>query len=239
MIIDIHSHLVRKDGFYKIDELLEDMKKNNIDLRVISTLQGASIKEANRNISNLVEAHKDKLIGCAVVNPKLDSAIEDTKDALSLNNIKMVEFDSLEHGYYPDSVENIDDVLDLIEEKGLPVKVFTGLGSRAIPHQWEVVAKRHKKINFIFLHIGCFDYGYSCVDIANRNENIFVETSNQYEMQILRKTFENLDDSKVLFGSLYPSRLTKCAISIFDTFELKEEKLKAIFSDNAKKILNL
>lgn len=238
MKIDIHSHVQRIDGRHQVKELLEDMMKNRIDLRVVSTFQGPSIQWCNKFISDLVETNK-KLIGCAVINPKLDSAVEDTIHAVSLKNIRIIEFNSFEHGYYPDDCENLEAVLSIIEKEGLPVKVFTGIGSRSLPHQWEIHTKNHPNMNFIFLHIGCFDYGYSCVDIATRNDNIYVETSNQYEMQILRKTFQELRDNKILFGSMYPERLTSNGIDIFDMFELDDDIIKNIMYLNSKKLLKI
>lgn len=239
MIIDIHAHVNRENNVYKDSELLEDMEKNNIDLRVVSTMEGSSIKEANTYISNLVKKNSNKLIGCAVINPKLDSAIDDINHAISLGNIQMIEFNSFEHGYYPDNCENLEKVLEIIEENNIIVKTFTGIGARSMPHQWEVMAKKFPKVKFIFLHMGCFDYGYNCIDIAKRNDNIYVETSNQYEMQILKKAFNNLDASKIIFGSSFPDRFTKCSIDIFDMFKLEKEELNSIYSDNAKRLLNI
>ena len=87
--------------------------------------------------------------------------------------------------------------------------------------------------------MGCFDYGYSCVDIVNRNENAFIESSNQYELQIFKKALNKLDKSKIVFGTMYPERLTSNGKDIFDLFELSKEELDLIFSDNAKRIMNL
>lgn len=238
MKIDIHSHLQRIDGRYQVNELIEDMEKNDVNLRVVSTLQGPSIQWSNGFISDLVESD-NRIIGCAVINPKLDSAVEDTIHALKLKNIRIIEFNSFEHGYYPDDCENLDEVLSLIGQSGLLVKVFTGLGAHSMPHQWEFNAKKHPEINFVFLHMGCFDYGYSCVDLASRNDNIYVETSNQYEMQILKKAFKELPGNKILFGTMYPERLTSNGIDIFNLFEIENDKINEIMHLNAKRLLKI
>lgn len=239
MIIDIHAHIKRDETTleYLEKDLLEDMEKNNISLRVVSTLEGRSIADQNDYISDFVQRYPDRLIGCAVINPKEDNAIEETRRALSLPGIKMVEFNSIEHGYYPDTCRHIDEILTIIEESGMLVKVFTGIGSRSMPQQWEVHAKKHPKLTFIFLHIGCFDYGYSCVDVANENDNILVETSNQYEVQVLRKAFAVLPKEKLLFGSFYPTALTKCSVDLFDMFNLEEDYLESVYYKNAACLL--
>ena len=77
MIIDFHALLDRDpiSKEYFIDDLLKDMEDNNIDKRVISTFYGAPISEANDKIISLVKEDPDKLIGCAVINPKLDDSV--------------------------------------------------------------------------------------------------------------------------------------------------------------------
>ena len=73
MIIDFHAHLDRNpiSKEYLVEDLLRDMEENNIDKRVVSTFYGASISAANDKIVELVQRYPDKLIGCAVINPKL------------------------------------------------------------------------------------------------------------------------------------------------------------------------
>ena len=76
-------------------------------------------------------------------------------------------------------------------------------------------------------------------DVASRNKNIFIETSNQYELQILRKSINTLDSHKILFGSMYPYRLTSTGLKIFDMLNLKKQYLNLIFNHNARSILKI
>lgn len=239
VIIDIHAHVKRdpETHNYLEQELLDDMNKNNITSRVVSAFEGKSILDQNNYISDFVSRYPDQLIGCAVINPKEDHSIEETRRVMKLPGIKMVEFNSIEHGYYPDSCQNIDPILEILEENNIPVKVFTGIGARSMPQQWAVHAKRHPNLTFIFLHIGCFDYGYSCVDVALENENVLVETSNQYEVQVLRKAFSILPKEKLLFGSSYPTVLTKSSVNVFDMFHLEKDYLESIYHKNAADLL--
>ncbi|MEC1523833.1 amidohydrolase family protein [Neobacillus niacini] len=238
-MIDIHAHVKRDRTTYNYleQELLDDMKKNNITSRVVSAIEGKSIQDQNNYIADFVSRYPDQLIGCAVINPKEDNSIDETRRVLTLPGIKMIEFNSLEHGYYPDSCPNLDPIFDILEENRIPVKVFTGIGARSMPQQWAVHAKRHPNLPFIFLHIGCFDYGYGCVDVAAENENIYVETSYQYEIQVLRKAFSTLPKEKLLFGSSYPTVLTKSSVNVFDMFDLEKDYLNSIYYKNAAVLL--
>ena len=99
MIIDIHAHLDRDpiSKTYLISEQFEDMEKNKITKRVISTFYGRSISDANDEIAKLVDLYPDKFIGCAVINPKLDDSVDEVIRISKMPQFKMIEFDSLEH----------------------------------------------------------------------------------------------------------------------------------------------
>lgn len=236
-MIDIHSHIEKENGTYLLDKLLADMDRFHIEKRVISDVRVDGIREGISQIIDAVKQYPNHFIGCALLNPSLSTIIEDTKYACASSQIQMIEFNSYLHGYAPDDCPVLDQVFQIIQERKLPVKVFSGIGAKALPHQWEIYVKKYPEIPFIFLHMGCFDYGYSCVDIVKRNDNAWIETSNQYEMQILRKAFQQLPEHKILFGSSYPERFTRNAIEIFDLFPLSEDTLHAYLHKNAEDLL--
>lgn len=239
MIVDIHSHIKRNLSCQEEEEkkLLLDMEKNKVDVRVVSAMDGWTVEEGNRYVSGFVSAHPGRLAGCAVINPKEEDCDKKAAEVLTLPGMAMLEFQSVEHGYYPDTCDGIDRVLQVAEKKGVPVKVFTGIGARSMPQQWLGHVKRHPDITFIFLHMGCFDYGYGCVDLAAHYSNILLETSNQYEVQILKKAVGSLPAKKLVFGSSYPERLTRCSLDVFDMFHLDDEYRRLLFGENAAGLL--
>ncbi|MGY3778775.1 amidohydrolase family protein [Isobaculum melis] len=238
MYIDIHSHITFAQNRYHIDELLEDMNENQIDKRVISSINNEDLLLNNRSMNDLCAQYPDRLIGCSMINPKCKNVMEQIKEAIELPYIQFLEFDSFEHGYYPELQENLFEIFDLVKETNLIVKVFVGIGARTIPQQWEKYAQAFPTIKFIFLHMGCFDYGYTCIDVAQRNDNIYVETSNQYELQILRKALKELKIDKIVFGTKYPERLTSSSIYLFDMLTITEEEKAKIFYKNSQNLMN-
>ncbi|KMT47303.1 hypothetical protein AC070_05755 [Fannyhessea vaginae] len=231
-MIDIHSHILYANGHYDIKSVLADMDHNGIKKRVVSSLNGLSIKENNHNISNIVGKFKDRLIGCAVINPKSVDSISDTEDACSLPYIRMIEFNPVFHGYYPDSESNLHEIFNIINKVKLPVKIFTGIGAYGIPQQWEKYLEAYPDIKFIFLHMGCFDYGYTCIDVVNRHSNAYVEISNQYELQILRKCLASVNTKHILFGTSFPERLTTSSLLAFDLMQITDETKECIYKTN-------
>lgn len=244
MIIDFHAHLERNPitKEYDVAGLLQDMKDNHIDQRVVSALSGSSIASANDKIIEIVNQYPEQLIGCAVINPKLDDCIEEVKRIVKEKTIKMIEFNSLEHGYRPEKLAyHIDPILEICQKEGLIVKVFTGHGFYTMPEQWLYYSHRYPLIHFVILHMGGSDYTYGTVDMCNQpeTENLMLETSYETEVPALNKAFGELPADKFLYGSNYPSNFTNLSIMKFNTIDLSDEAKNKIFYQNAKKLLAL
>lgn len=244
MRIDFHAHLDRNPitKEYDVAGLLQDMEENEIDVRVISTFYGASISSANDKIIELVHLYPEKFIGCAVINPKLDDAVDEVKRIANHKEIKMIEFNSLEHGYRPEKFAyNIEPILDICEEKGLIVKLFTGHGFYTMPEQWVYYTSRYPNVTFVLLHMGGTDYTYGTVDLLKEanTDNLLLETSYETEVPALHKAFKELSDNKFLYGSNYPSNFTNLSILKFNSLDLSNETLEKMFYKNAAQLLKL
>ena len=230
-MLDIHAHLKTKSQD-ELNWLLSDMDDNNIKKRVVSSTSNDPILDNIKYIEECVRKYPEKLIGCALINPKNSNSISDVDYALGSNEIEMIEFNSFEHAYYPDINDNLDKIFKKIDEKNIPVKVFTGIGCFAIPQQWEKYVVKYPKIKFIFLNMGCFDYGYTCIDVVARNSNAYIEISNQYENQIIKKALDKIETNKILFGTTYPERLTSSSVKLLDDFDISPDVKRDIYFKN-------
>lgn len=244
MIIDFHAHVDRDPitKKYHVEELLQDMEENNIDKRVISTFYGASIAAANDKIVELVRTYPECLIGCAVINPKLDDAVEEAARVAKIPEIRMIEFDSLEHGYRPEKFAyNICPILKICEEHHLIVKVFTGQGFYTMPEQWLYYSKQYPNVQFVIEHLGGSDYAYGTVDLCKEKENanLMLETSYETEVPSLNRAFSELPSDRFLYGSNYPSNFTKLSILKYNSLNLSEDLMNKMFYENAKKLLGI
>ena len=242
MIIDIHAHLDRDpiSKTYLISEQFEDMEKNKITKRVISTFYGRSISDANNEIAKLVDLYPDKFIGCAVINPKLDDSVDEVIRISKMPQFKMIEFDSLEHGYRPEKFQyNIDPILRICEENNLIVKVFTGAGFYTMPDQWAFYSRRFKNIKFILEHLAGEDFRYGTVDLMKEESNLLMETSYETELPALHKIFDSVEAERLFYGSNYPDNFTEISLMKFDSLNLSQEDLEKIMYKNAQKLLDI
>ena len=238
-IIDYHSHLGwdQKNDKYLCDDLLTDMDKNSIQIRQVSALYGYDIPEQNEAVANLVRLHPDRIIGSAVINPKTRNCIDETKKAIDSGLFKSLEFDSMEHCYYPEVCPNIDEIIELAVKANMPINVFTGWGPRTAPAQWAFYAKRHPNMRMVILHMGTTDFGYGCVNLIHDTKNLWAETSCMYEFPILRRAFSSIQENHFLFGTHYPHKFTRCSIDTFDMLHLSDEFRGKLFYTNAKEFL--
>lgn len=241
-MFDFHSHLKRDPltKKYDVDGLLADMEANHIDIRMVSTVEGKSISAQNDEIIELVKKYPDKLVGCAVINPKEDDSVEEMKRVCRFKEIKAIEFDSMEHGYLPEKFAyNINPILEIADEKNIVVKIFTGWGARTAPQQWTKYIEAFPHVKFVILHIGGIDFGYGSIDFVKQYDHVYFETSHQTEIQVLHKAFDVLPINRFVFGSNYPEQFTYCSIHTFDCLHFTEEQKERLYRKNAEELLNI
>src|SRR6185369_12677641 len=106
MIIDAHLHCTGRE---RVDDVLRALDDARIDVAVLlapflneghSLDDAASLRRANAHLARLVQRHRDRLIGFAVVDPRDAAAAHDLRVAiedLGLAGVKMVPT-----GWYPD-----------------------------------------------------------------------------------------------------------------------------------------
>lgn len=241
-MFDFHSHLKRDPitKVYDVEGILADMDANGIEYRMISTVEGKNTSSQNDLIIDLVKKYPNKLVGCAVINPKEDDSIDEMKRVCMHKEIKAIEFDSMEHGYLPEKLDyNINPILEIANENDIVVKVFSGWGARTAPQQWRKYIEKFPNVKFVILHIGGIDFGYGSIDFAKQYDNVYFETSNQTEIQILHRAFDELPMNRFVFGSNYPEQFTYCSIHTFDCLDFTEEQKNKLYQKNAEVLLNI
>ena len=240
-MIDYHSHLRRnyQTKQYYMEDYLRDMDENAIDIRLVSTMEGKSISHQNQVIQAFAQEHPGRLLACASINPKEDGALEEMERVAASGCFKAVELDSLEHGYQPEICPNIDEIFEICQSSGLVVNCFTGWGDRTAPMQWGFYAKRHPGVPVVMLHMGGYDFGYNCIEVAKKFPNVYVETSDVYELPIMHIALREIPHDRILFGSQYPDKITRCSIEFLDMFDLSQEDREMFYWKNAARLLGI
>jgi len=238
MINDFHVHLgtTSQGKKFTVDDLVKIMDKYGINKSGLSVLAGVSMTEQNNAVYQAMEKYPDRIIGYAYINPRDPDAINEVNRCLGDLKMKGIKFHSWKHGYYPDNCKNLDKVIDTVEKYNVPILTHTGTATLSLPQQWAFVAEKHPNVDFIFAHIGYYDFGYGCIECAKKYSNIYVETSGQHEIPVLEKALVDLGSEKIIFGSDWPYKYVATEIKKFEVLNLTDEEKKKIFYSNAQKL---
>lgn len=130
MLIDAHLHCTGRED---TDGVLRSLDEAGVDVGVLlapflsdgySLHDAQSLTRANAYTARLVRGHSDRLIGLAVVNPRLPGAVDETRHALDehgLRGLKMVP-----SGWVP-ADDCAQAVLQVAGERGAPVLFHSGI----------------------------------------------------------------------------------------------------------------
>lgn len=233
---DIHSHLGKTSSGDENTprELVTDLKRYGIEKVGISCLSGISTREQNDLIYRAMQEFPEVIEGYAFINPK-DAAAEDEIDlCLGTYGMNAVKFHSWKHGYYPDNSGALDRLLDKIDSYGVHVQTHVGTAPISNPYVWAEYAKKHPHVRFVFTHIGYYEFGMSTIEAVKDLTNVWVETSGQMDVEVLKKAIAVLGSKRVCFGTDWPYKLVNMEISKFYELELTEEQRADIFYRNAE-----
>ncbi len=214
-IVDIHAHLRRNSdqNLYEYEEQIQDVNKNGITVRLLSSLRGESLHMQNLAVLEFCKTHRE-FLPCAVLNPREESCGKELEWILATGAFPAIELDPLEHGYIPENEKKLEDIFRACGEKGIVLKLMTGHGDRTHPAQWEYYIRRYPGTRVVFLHMGGMWDGYSTIDIAKKYENVWLDTSEVFELPLFRYALRNVPVERILFGSGFPERFTECSTPI-------------------------
>lgn len=234
-IYDIHSHLGKTSSGDENtpEELVTSLQEYGISKVGISSLSGISMREQNELVFRAMQAFPENIEGYAFINPKAPDAMEEVRRCLGGYKMNGVKFHSWKHGYYPDNTPALYDILSEVETYGVHVQTHVGTAPFSTPYTWAEYAKAFPKIDFLFTHTGYYEFGLSTIEAVKDLNNVWVETSGQMDVEVLRKSIEILGAERVCFGTDWPYKPINIEVEKFYEMHIPEDKLEYIFHKNA------
>lgn len=241
LIYDIHSHLGKTSSGDENspDELLADLKKYGITKVGISCLSGNSTRDQNDLIYKAMQAYPGDIFGYAFINPKAPDALEEVDRCLAEYQMNGVKFHSWKHGYYPDNTPALNDILFEISQYDVHVQTHVGTAPFSNPYTWAEYARKFPKLDFLFTHIGYYEFGLSTIEAVKDLPNVWVETSGQMDVEVLTKAIEVLGADRVCFGTDWPYKPVNIEVEKFYELAVPESQLEKIFHKNAEYLWRL
>ena len=233
---DIHAHLGRTSSGEENSPamLVEQLTRFGISRVGVCCLSGSDNRAQNDLIHQLMLAYPDFVEGYAFLNPKSPAVFDEIDRCLGDFGMNGVKFNSWKHGYFGDNCPEIDDVLTAVEHYGVQVQVHVGTSPLCTPWPWIEYAKRHPKLDMVFTHMGCHEFGYSTVEAIREVPGIWVETSCQMEVEVLRKAFDQLGSHRIVFGTDWPYKATNAEIEKLFLLGLSDREMEDVFYKNAE-----
>lgn len=220
-----------------VTEILKLMDRAHIDRAIISSPGTLDDTEENLFLYHSTRKYLDRLIPVGILNPKRSQVYEEY-DRINQYDFIAIKFDAMNHGYQPICCSGVYVLMEKIADKYKFVYMTTGLMTTGDPAQWLGYVKKYPQLKFVFLGMGAFDFGYGCVDYAVQFDNIYLETSLQYEIQIVKKANMLLQGKRILFGSGSPVRISEVELIKLNSMGFDSKGMMQITHDNVQQLLN-
>jgi len=218
MVIDSHVHLGRR-GLFSLDApvLLEQMKKNRVDVGIVSSVECAEYRhdahrlflpeadplESNRRLLRLCRESGGRLylsFWCAPAIGNVEGVFEFLRENRDVAvGLKLHPF----YSRLPLEDKRYLPYLEIAEQLKLPVSVHTAADSLSSPRQLLSLAKAHPNVDFIMVHMGLGSDNADGIACVAQAENLYGDTT-WVPFENVCRAIRVCGAEKILFGSDAP-----------------------------------
>lgn len=200
MIIDPHMHIgdfplfnVKLDGETAGDYLSD----NGIDVGIV-------FHQDNGLVRSAIQEHEN-LFGLYWANPKDESAVLEAAEYLDSEKFRGMKLHPLLEGYHPNE-PFVWPLIELLIERDLPVLIHCGTPIFTLPWSIEELVRRFPEGKFVLGHMGHTNIVYidGAIDVAERNPNVWLETSGQPMTSKIAEAVRRCGADRVMYGSDAP-----------------------------------
>ncbi len=220
MIIDTHVHIGKILNFnMKKEEVLYSMEQYGIRYSIVSDIRAAEFDHHQKplpfflqtpqirclqNTVDFAKKYPDKIGAALWMKPYHESADEKVYKLIEQNRqfIKALKFHPF-HSKIPFDSDKMEEYLKLAEYFDLPVVTHTGGCDAASCKRVYEMARRHKGINFVMVHMGLGTDNSEAINLIGELPNLYGDTTwvpMEHTIQFIRKN----GDEKIVFGSDNP-----------------------------------
>jgi hypothetical protein len=230
MIFDAHMHVgefplfdVRLDR----DGLVELMAAQGIDTCLV-------FHPDNDLVRGVVESVPGAY-ALAWANPRLPDYLDDAVSFLEHPKFLGVKLHPLLDGYHPND-PIVHPLMDVLAERDLPVLVHCGHPIFTLPWSIEELVRSFPDARVILGHMGHGNIVYinASIDVAERNPNVYLETSGMPMHTKIKEAVRRVGHDRVLYGSDAPFHHPEVEIRKVELSGLAPELVERVLSRNAR-----
>ncbi|MFB6124693.1 MAG: amidohydrolase family protein [Halanaeroarchaeum sp.] len=158
----------------------------------------------------------------------------------SPEDIEQYAYDDRFHGFKLDATRDglpTDDVLDVLEDVGLPILVH---GGRQFPPREVATTLLDRQLPVVLSHFGGYpldrELMTAAIELLDVYDDLYLDTSVvRYRGLLERAIIEHPD--RVLFGSAAPTTHPNVGVMEILTLDVPEDQMKRVFSKNAARLI--
>ncbi len=234
MIIDSHNHIGHRKGEnFPVENIIDWMNRAGVDSAIVT---GHPEAIDNDYVSYAQQEFKDRIFGFGIVNPwdyNAEFELERCFKELKLYGLKL---NPLRHGYALDRREIVDPIFRICEKYKKPILCHGLSDMFNLPGKFEVMARAFPKVPIILAHIGEPDAVDWAIRVAQRNDNIYVDTAG-ISLSTLKRAIAGINPSKILMGTDAPWGMFESSLQLVRSATDSEEIRKLIFGENAHRLI--
>ena len=190
-------------------------------------------------IADAVEKYPDRLIGYARLDPWYDDRCVDALNtAVKSWGCRGVKLHPAHYTLYPFGPETVK-LAKRAGELGLPILFHCGDEVMCLPYQIDRLAEKCPDTTIILAHIGGFFSGEAALNVAERRDNVLVDTSEIPFPEMVRKAVDRLGAEKVLWGTDAPCCSIEHEIKKVELAGLTESQQQLLFAENYARLMGI
>ncbi len=235
-IVDAHAHLHRMSPDFRVSLTKRSLKKL---MREYNYSKAIIMDRDNAMIAKAV-GHSKELYANVWVNPKEKRSLRDVESYLKKKNFIGVKLHPLFDGYTPDS-PIVDPIAKMAEKAGVPIQFHCGHPPFSLPWSFEPLARRFPEVRMVLVHMGHGHIVYinGTIDVAERNKNIYLETSGMPMHTKIKEAMERVGKDRVMYGDDAPCGHPSWELEKSRAAGLEKEDFQKLLGDNAKRLYGL
>lgn len=236
---DFHSHLGKTSSGEENNAtmLVNALKKYGIEKVGISNLTMATMEARNDLIYDAMQQYPDFIKGYMYLDFKSPNIYDEIDKRLGDQKFDGCKIVTSKEGIRGDNCPAIKQVIPYVIPYNKVVQVYAGTSPYCTPFAWADIAEQFPKLQLCFTHIACREFGHTLIELIRDLPNTYVETSQNFEYDILKKAIDVLGSERVLMGTDWPYKPTNTELHKFEYMPgLTTGQLENIYYKNAARL---
>lgn len=231
MILDAYNNVWEAGGTsdyltgesFTVNMMLKAMDAAGVDVAV-----GCSLGQMvdNSYIASVVREHPGRLVGFGQVNPRSPGADEEIRSWEQVEEIRGLKLHPTMHGYHFADHGLLDPIFAACRDAGLTVLVNALDDPFCAPLSVEEISRNFPEVPVLIAHMGTVWNVMEAILVAERNENIYLETSSAQLLDV-KTAYAKLGPEKIVMGTDWPG----------SDFDLERAKISKAIPDPADRKL--